>query len=116
MSEKEVEGGEGGDFARDEKYDDALRIVLQSGKASTSLLQRTLRIGYGRAASIIDMMHREGIVGPEDGSKPRQVSVKTDFLERLDQLHDEKGLKTRALWKARTKNAKEPSHDKCENG
>ena len=92
MSEKEVEGGDGGDFARDEKYDDALRIILQNGKASTSLLQRTLRIGYGRAASIIDMMHREGIVGPEDGSKPRQVLVKTDFLERLDQLHDEKGL------------------------
>lgn len=89
MSEKEVEGGDAGDLARDEKYDEALRIVIQSGKASTSLLQRTLRIGYGRAASIIDMMHREGIVGPEDGSKPRQVLVKADFLERLDQLREE---------------------------
>jgi len=92
MSDKEVEDGGNGNFTRDEKYDDALRVVLQSGKASTSLLQRTLRIGYGRAASIIDMMHREGIVGPEDGSKPRQVLVKADFLERLDQLNDEKAL------------------------
>jgi S-DNA-T family DNA segregation ATPase FtsK/SpoIIIE len=89
LSEKEAEGGEAGDLVRDEKYDDALRVVLQSGKASTSLLQRTLRIGYGRAASIIDMMYREGIVGPEDGSKPRQVLIKGDFLERLDQLRDD---------------------------
>lgn len=92
MSDKEVEDGDNHNLARDEKYDDALRVVLQSGKASTSLLQRTLRIGYGRAASIIDMMHREGIVGPEDGSKPRQVLVKPDFLERLDQLNDENQL------------------------
>ncbi|NDC79534.1 MAG: DNA translocase FtsK, partial [Chitinophagia bacterium] len=89
LSEKEADGGEAGDLVRDEKYDDALRVVLQSGKASTSLLQRTLRIGYGRAASIIDMMFREGIVGPEDGSKPRQVLIKGDFLERLDQLRDD---------------------------
>ncbi len=92
MSEKEFEGGAEGELTRDEKYDDALRVVLQSGKASTSLLQRTLRIGYGRAASIIDMMHREGIVGPEDGSKPRQVLVKPDFLERLVQLNEENQL------------------------
>ncbi len=92
MSDKEADGSEGGDLAKDEKYDDAVRIVIQSGKASTSLLQRHLRIGYGRAASIIDMMHREGIVGPEDGSKPRQVLVKADFLERLDQIRAEKSL------------------------
>ena len=92
MSDKEADDGTNGNLARDEKYDEALRVVLQSGKASTSLLQRTLRIGYGRAASIIDMMHREGIVGPEDGSKPRQVLVKADFLERLDQLSAEKRL------------------------
>jgi len=92
MSEKEADGSEGGDFPRDEKYDDALRIVLQYRKASTSLLQRNLRIGYGRAASIIDMMFREGIVGPEDGSKPRQVLVPPDFLERLDQMREEQDL------------------------
>ncbi len=92
MSDKESEGSEAGDFTKDEKYDDAVRIVIQSGKASTSLLQRHLRIGYGRAASMIDMMHREGIVGPEDGSKPRQILVKADFLERLDQMREEKDL------------------------
>lgn len=89
LSEKESGGGDGGDFPKDEKYDDAVRIVVKSQKASTSLLQRHLRIGYGRAASIVDMMEREGIVGPEDGTKPRQVLVKPDFLERLDQMREE---------------------------
>jgi DNA segregation ATPase FtsK/SpoIIIE, S-DNA-T family len=89
MSEKEIEGEEMGDAVRDEKYDEALRIVIEQQKASTSLLQRRLRIGYGRAASIIDMMHREGVVGPEDGSKPRAVLVKRDFLERLEQIEEE---------------------------
>jgi DNA segregation ATPase FtsK/SpoIIIE, S-DNA-T family len=89
MSEKEIEGEEMGDAVKDEKYDEALRIVIEQQKASTSLLQRRLRIGYGRAASIIDMMFREGVVGPEDGSKPRAVLVKRDFLERLDQLKEE---------------------------
>jgi DNA segregation ATPase FtsK/SpoIIIE, S-DNA-T family len=60
------------------------------GRASTSVLQRRLRIGYGRAASIIDMMEREGIIGPEEGaSKPRQVLVKADFLDRLEQIQEE---------------------------
>jgi S-DNA-T family DNA segregation ATPase FtsK/SpoIIIE len=77
---------------KDEKYDEAVRIVVEMGRASTSVLQRRLRIGYGRAASIIDMMEREGIVGPEDGSKPRQVLVKADFLERLDQIQEEEDL------------------------
>ncbi|MBL8206253.1 MAG: DNA translocase FtsK [Blastocatellia bacterium] len=90
MSEKETEGEElNGDLKRDEKYEEAVRIVIEMGRASTSVLQRRLRIGYGRAASIIDMMHREGIVGPEDGSKPRQVLVKADFLERLDQIQED---------------------------
>lgn len=89
MNERESDGAGGGDFAKDEKYDDALRIIIKAQKASTSLLQRNLRIGYGRAASIIDMMEREGIVGSEDGTKPRQVLVKPDFLERLDQMREE---------------------------
>jgi S-DNA-T family DNA segregation ATPase FtsK/SpoIIIE len=89
MSEKELEGSELGDMRKDEKYDEALRIVIEMGRASTSVLQRRLRIGYGRAASIIDMMHREGIVGPEDGSKPRQVLVKADFLDRLEQMQED---------------------------
>ena len=90
MSDKEAEGEDmNGDLKRDEKYEEAVRVVIEMGRASTSVLQRRLRIGYGRAASIIDMMHREGIVGPEDGSKPRQVLVKADFLERLDQIEGE---------------------------
>jgi S-DNA-T family DNA segregation ATPase FtsK/SpoIIIE len=88
-SEKEMGGDEFAEFRKDEKYDEAVRIVIEMGRASTSVLQRRLRIGYGRAASIIDMMEREGIVGPEDGSKPRQVLVKADFLERLDQIAEE---------------------------
>jgi S-DNA-T family DNA segregation ATPase FtsK/SpoIIIE len=92
LSEKELQGDEFGELKKDEKYDEAVRIVIEMGRASTSVLQRRLRIGYGRAASIIDMMEREGIVGPEDGSKPRQVLVKADFLERLDQIREEDDL------------------------
>ena len=99
LSERELEGDEQSDLIRrDEKYDEALRIVIEMGRASTSVLQRRLRIGYGRAASIIDMMHREGLVGPEDGSKPRQVLVapsdRGPFLERLSQIHEEQGVES----------------------
>ena len=89
MSEKEAEGEDFSDMKKDEKYEEALRIVIEMGRASTSVLQRRLRIGYGRAASIIDMMYRDGIVGPEDGSKPRAVLVKADFLDRLDQIRQD---------------------------
>ena len=58
----------------DPMYDDAVRLVFEFGKASTSLLQRRLRIGYGRAAHLIDMMYNDGLVGPADGSKPRESS------------------------------------------
>jgi S-DNA-T family DNA segregation ATPase FtsK/SpoIIIE len=92
LSEKELQGDEFGEMKKDEKYDEAVRIVIEMGRASTSVLQRRLRIGYGRAASIIDMMEREGIVGPEDGSKPRQVLVKADFIDRLDQMREEDDL------------------------
>jgi hypothetical protein len=57
----------------DELYDDAVRLVFEFGKASTSLLQRRLRIGYGRASHLIDMMCNAGLVGPADGSKPREI-------------------------------------------
>ena len=89
LSEKEADGEEMGELRKDDKYEEALRIVIEMGRASTSVLQRRLRIGYGRAASIIDMMYRENIVGPEDGSKPRAVLVKADFLERLGQMREE---------------------------
>ena len=68
-------------------YQDAVRVVLEMGKASTSTLQRRLRLGYGRAARILDMMQREGIIGPPDGSKPRDVLKRPDWLREIeDQL------------------------------
>ncbi|MBI4372636.1 MAG: DNA translocase FtsK [Candidatus Omnitrophica bacterium] len=60
---------------KDELYDEALRVVLETRQASVSVLQRKLRLGYGRAARIIDMMEQEGIVGPYQGSKPRDILV-----------------------------------------
>lgn len=64
-------GGEGGD----DMYQDALRVVIESRKASTSLLQRRLRIGYARAARIIEEMEEQGVIGAADGSRPRDVLV-----------------------------------------
>jgi len=69
---------------QDELYNDAVRIVVSEGRASTSLLQRRLSIGYGRAAKLIDIMHQNKLVGPAEGSKPREVLVGLDYLERLD--------------------------------
>jgi S-DNA-T family DNA segregation ATPase FtsK/SpoIIIE len=69
----------------DSVYEDAVRIVVESGKASTSLLQRRLRLGYGRAARLIDMMERDGIVGSPDGSRPREVLKRPDWLAEVDQ-------------------------------
>jgi DNA segregation ATPase FtsK/SpoIIIE, S-DNA-T family len=69
----------------DEMYDEAVRIVVEMGKASTSTLQRRLRLGYGRAARLIDMMERDGIVGAADGSKPREVLKKKDYYREFDE-------------------------------
>jgi S-DNA-T family DNA segregation ATPase FtsK/SpoIIIE len=68
-------GSHGGGDGEDEVFKDAVRVVVESGKASTSLLQRRLRIGYGRASRIIDEMEERGIIGPADGSRPREVLV-----------------------------------------
>ena len=57
----------------DEKYDEAVELVLETRQASISMLQRRLRVGYNRAARMIEMMERDGIVGPSDGVKPREV-------------------------------------------
>lgn len=62
----------GGD---DDMYKDALRVVVDSGKASTSLLQRRLRVGYARAARIIEQMEEQGVIGAADGSRPREVLI-----------------------------------------
>jgi S-DNA-T family DNA segregation ATPase FtsK/SpoIIIE len=77
------EGG-AGDNENDELFNDAVRIVLEYGKASTSLLQRRLRIGYGRAAHLIDLMERDGIVGAADGPKPREVLKRPDWLSEVE--------------------------------
>lgn len=66
----QTDGGED-----DTAWKEAVEVVVASGKASTSLLQRKLRIGYGRASRLIDMMEEQGIIGPPDGAKPRQVLV-----------------------------------------
>ncbi len=69
---------------QDPLYEEALRVVMEAGKASTSTLQRRLRLGYGRAARILDMMHRDGIIGPPDGSKPREVLKRPDWLRQTE--------------------------------
>jgi len=68
----------------DDLFDDAVRLVFEFGKASTSLLQRRLRIGYGRAAHLIDMMEHDGLVSPADGSKPREILKSPDYYKEVD--------------------------------
>ena len=63
----------------DERYDEAVALVTQTGQASISMVQRRLRVGYNRAARMIEMMEKEGVVGPADGAKPREVIVRNDY-------------------------------------
>ncbi|MGA2269118.1 MAG: DNA translocase FtsK 4TM domain-containing protein [Bryobacteraceae bacterium] len=81
-----VSGAEPPSDDQDPLYEEAVRLVLQMGKASTSTLQRHLRLGYGRAARILDMMQRDGIIGPPDGSKPREVLKRPDWLREVEVL------------------------------
>ncbi len=71
------------DEEEDELYPAAVRLVVAHGQASTSMLQRRFKIGYGRAARLLDLMERRGIVGPLDGAKPRQVLVTREEAEQL---------------------------------
>jgi S-DNA-T family DNA segregation ATPase FtsK/SpoIIIE len=80
---KDGDGGAEGDN-NDPMYDDAVRLIFEFGKASTSLLQRRLRIGYGRAAHLIDMMYNDGLVGPADGSKPREILKSPNWISEVD--------------------------------
>ena len=66
---------DGDSEAFDEKYDEAVALVTRTGQASISMVQRHLRIGYNRAARIVEAMEKQGIVGPSDGVKPREVLV-----------------------------------------
>jgi len=74
----------GGDNVGDDLYQDAVRICCEMGRASTSTLQRRLRIGYGRAAHLIDLMEKDGIVGPPDGTRPREVLKGRDWMKEFD--------------------------------
>jgi S-DNA-T family DNA segregation ATPase FtsK/SpoIIIE len=80
------EDAEGEDLEgpEDPMYQEAVRVVCELGKASTSTLQRRLRLGYGRAARILDMMQRDGIIGPPDGSRPREVLKRPDWLQEVE--------------------------------
>jgi S-DNA-T family DNA segregation ATPase FtsK/SpoIIIE len=73
QSEEEALGLEDSGGEHDELFEEALRICVEMKRASTSVLQRRLRIGYGRAAAILDIMEREGLIGQADGSRPRPV-------------------------------------------
>jgi S-DNA-T family DNA segregation ATPase FtsK/SpoIIIE len=85
-----------GDFAdedEDELYDDAYRAVIEAGKASTSYLQRKLRIGYARAARLMDVLEERGIIGPQDGAKPREIlEEKTESYKQDDSFLEEEEL------------------------
>ena len=71
------EGGAGGDEEADELYDQAIAIVAETRQASISFLQRKLKVGYNRAARMIERMESEGIVGASDGVKPRPVLIQS---------------------------------------
>ena len=92
----------------DELFEDAVRAVIAAGKASVSLVQRRLRVGYGRASRLIETMEEQGIVGPADGSRPREVLVRSldevfgdnesdDDTDTGDDSNDESGPKERYL-------------------
>ena len=75
---------DGAEDVDDDLYQDAIRVVCDAGRASTSTLQRRLRIGYGRAARLIDLMEKDGIVGPPDGTKPREVLKNRSWMKEFD--------------------------------
>ena len=75
VAEKEKSSGEESGGDGDPMIPEAVKCVVEAGQASTSLLQRRLRLGYARAGRLIDEMEQMGIVGPHEGSKPRQVLI-----------------------------------------
>jgi S-DNA-T family DNA segregation ATPase FtsK/SpoIIIE len=91
-AEDEKTGTGGLEFEKDELYDEAARIVVSTGQASISYLQRKMRIGFSRAARLVDMMEAEGLVSPGVGGKPREVLVDRGYFEEVDaQLRSPRG-------------------------
>jgi DNA segregation ATPase FtsK/SpoIIIE, S-DNA-T family len=85
VGEGSGENREVGEAEDDPLFGAAVRLVVEFGKASTSLLQRRLRIGYGRAAHLIDLMEQDGIVGAADGPKPREVLKRPDWISEIEE-------------------------------
>lgn len=90
--EKTMFGADIGDEEDDELYEEARTVVMEAGKASTSYIQRKLKVGYARAARLIDMLEERGIVGPGDGAKPREVLIGGMKDAVSDQVAEEMGL------------------------
>jgi S-DNA-T family DNA segregation ATPase FtsK/SpoIIIE len=84
-----AESGEPGEHERDPLFDEAVRIMIESGRGSVSLLQRRLAVGYGRASRLVDQMALAGIVGDHKGSVAREVLISIDEWEQMKQLEDE---------------------------
>ncbi len=80
--------GNGGDD-EDDLYEDAKQVVIEAGKASTSYIQRKLRVGYARAARLMDMLEERGVIGPADGSKPREVLNQDSYDDADDEGYDD---------------------------
>ncbi len=83
-AEEKSESVSGIDMEKDDLYDEAARIIVSSGQASISYLQRRLRIGFSRAARLVDMMEAEGLVSPSAGGKPREVLVDKSYFDEVD--------------------------------
>lgn len=83
------DGASGGGFSdQDELFDDAVECVVEAGQASTSYLQRKLKVGYARAARLVDEMEEQGIIGPFEGSKPRTVLISRQQWIEMRMNHD----------------------------
>ena len=83
-AEDKKDGPDGLQYEKDDLYDEAARIVVQSGQVSISYLQRKMRIGFSRAARLVDMMEAEGLVSPATGGKPREVLVERNYFDEVD--------------------------------
>ena len=95
VAEKGSSGADTSDSDQDPMMPEAIKCVVEAGQASTSLLQRRLRLGYARAGRLIDEMEQMGVVGPHEGSKPRQVLITyQQWLEMNMRVSDEQSNQT----------------------